>query len=54
MAETKEEISASEVEVDRWERETLEPTLSKTPETKQRFESVSLEEVQAPLHSSRR
>ncbi|MGI8918937.1 MAG: acyl-CoA mutase large subunit family protein [Pyrinomonadaceae bacterium] len=45
MAETKEEISASEVEVDRWERETLEPTLNKTPETKQRFETVSLEEV---------
>src|SRR5687767_13673111 len=45
MAETKEEISASEVEVERWERATLEPTLSKTPETKQRFESVSLEEV---------
>lgn len=46
MAEIKEEISASEVEVERWQRETLEPTLSKTPETKQRFESVSLEEVQ--------
>jgi methylmalonyl-CoA mutase, N-terminal domain len=45
MAETKEEISASEQEVERWERETLEPTLSKTPETKQRFETVSLEEV---------
>ncbi len=46
MAETKEEISAREVEVERWERETLKPTLSKTPETKQRFESISLEEVQ--------
>jgi methylmalonyl-CoA mutase N-terminal domain/subunit len=46
MAETKEEISASEAEVERWERETLESTLIKTPETKQRFESVSLEEVQ--------
>jgi methylmalonyl-CoA mutase N-terminal domain/subunit len=46
MAETKEEISASEVEVERWERETLKPTLIKAPETKQRFESVSLEEVQ--------
>ena len=45
MAETKEEISASEVEVERWERETLAPTLRKTPETKQRFETVSLEEV---------
>ena len=46
MAETKEEISASELEVERWERETLAATLLKTPETKQRFESVSLEEVQ--------
>ncbi|HEX4898909.1 MAG TPA: methylmalonyl-CoA mutase family protein, partial [Pyrinomonadaceae bacterium] len=46
MAETKEEISASEVEVERWDRETLKPTLIKAPETKQRFESVSLEEVQ--------
>ncbi len=46
MAETKEEISAGELDVERWERETLAPTLSKTPETKQRFESVSLEEVQ--------
>ena len=32
MAETKEEISASEAEVERWERETLEPTLKKAPE----------------------
>ena len=46
MAEAKEEIFASEVEVERWQHETLKPTLSKTPETKQRFESVSLEEVQ--------
>ena len=46
MAETKEEISASEFEVERWERETLAPTLAKTPEIKARFETVSLEEVQ--------
>ncbi len=46
MAETKEVISASELEVERWQRETLEPTLKKTPETKKRFETVSLEEVQ--------
>jgi methylmalonyl-CoA mutase N-terminal domain/subunit len=46
MAETKEVISASEAEVERWERETLEPTLKKAPEIKPRFESVSLEEVQ--------
>ena len=46
MAETKEEISASEAKVERWERETLEPTLKKAPEIKPRFESVSLEEVQ--------
>jgi methylmalonyl-CoA mutase N-terminal domain/subunit len=46
MPETKEETSATEVDVERWQRETLEPAISKTPEIKQRFESVSLEEVQ--------
>src|SRR5918993_6047078 len=45
MPETKETTSPAEAEVDRWERETLEPTLKKNPETKKRFESVSLEEV---------
>ena len=37
--------AAAETEKQRWERETLEPTVKKNPETKKRFESVSLEEV---------
>ncbi|MBA3572706.1 MAG: methylmalonyl-CoA mutase, partial [Pyrinomonadaceae bacterium] len=45
MPETKETISHADAEVERWERETLEPTVKKNPETKKRFESVSLEEV---------
>lgn len=45
MPETKEIISPAEAELERWERETLEPTLTKTAERKKRFESVSLEEV---------
>src|SRR5687767_13538785 len=45
MPETKEPISPADAEVERWERETLEPTIKKNPETKKRFESVSLEEV---------
>jgi len=45
MPETKETTSPAEAEVERWERETLEPTVKKNPETKKRFESVSLEEV---------
>jgi methylmalonyl-CoA mutase, N-terminal domain len=45
MPETKETISAPESEVERWRRETLEPTLKKNPEKRRRFESVSLEEV---------
>jgi methylmalonyl-CoA mutase N-terminal domain/subunit len=45
MPETKETISPAEADSERWERETLDPTLKKNPETKQRFESVSLEEV---------
>jgi methylmalonyl-CoA mutase, N-terminal domain len=45
MPETKETISPADAEVERWERETLEPTIKKNPETKKRFESVSLEEV---------
>src|SRR5262249_18523968 len=42
---TKEITSASEAEVERWERDTLEPVLKKRPERKKRFESVSLDEV---------
>jgi methylmalonyl-CoA mutase, N-terminal domain len=45
MPETKETPSPAEAEVERWERETLEPTIKKNPETKKRFESISLEEV---------
>ena len=46
MAETKEQTSPNEAEVERWQRETLDPILKKSPETKPRFESVSLEEVE--------
>ena len=45
MPETKEVASAEQAEVERWERETLAPVLQKHPESKKRFESVSLEEV---------
>ncbi len=45
MPETKEITSPADEDRERWERETLEPALQKTPERKKRFESVSLEEV---------
>jgi methylmalonyl-CoA mutase N-terminal domain/subunit len=45
MPETKEATSREEAAVERWEQETLEPVLRKRPERKQRFETVSLEEV---------
>jgi methylmalonyl-CoA mutase N-terminal domain/subunit len=45
MPETKELTSAADAAVERWKRETLEPALAKRPETKKRFESVSLDEV---------
>ena len=45
MAKTKEINAPIEGEVERWETETLEPALTKHPEAKQRFETVSLEEV---------
>jgi len=45
MSETKEITTPIEEEVDRWERETLEPVLKKHPEKKKCFETVSLEEV---------
>jgi methylmalonyl-CoA mutase N-terminal domain/subunit len=45
MAETKEVSSPIDADVERWERETLEPILRKSPETKKSFQSVSLEEV---------
>jgi hypothetical protein len=45
MPQTKAINSPIEEEVERWEHETLEPALSEHPETKKRFETVSLEEV---------
>jgi methylmalonyl-CoA mutase N-terminal domain/subunit len=46
MPETKEITSPEQASVERWEQETLAPVLRKHPETKKRFESVSLEEVE--------
>ena len=45
MPETKEITSPVDEAVERWNQQTLEPTLEKHPEIKKRFESVSLEEV---------
>jgi methylmalonyl-CoA mutase N-terminal domain/subunit len=45
MPETKAVTSKEEAAVERWEQETLEPVLRKRPERKERFETVSLEEV---------
>jgi methylmalonyl-CoA mutase, N-terminal domain len=45
MPQTKEISSPEQAEVERWETETLAPALQRTPEAKQRYESVSLEEV---------
>jgi methylmalonyl-CoA mutase N-terminal domain/subunit len=45
MSKTKEINTPIEEEVERWETETLGPALTKHPEAKERFETVSLEEV---------
>ncbi len=45
MTKIKEFSTSSEAEVERWRAETLAPVLKKHPETKSRFESVSLESV---------
>jgi len=45
MAETKQSSSLAETETERWERETLKPTLERHPERKNSFQTVSLEEV---------
>jgi methylmalonyl-CoA mutase N-terminal domain/subunit len=45
MPETKESSSPVELEKERWEEQTLEPALKKTPERKQSFQTVSLAEV---------
>lgn len=46
MPDTKEISSPLEEAVERWEHETLEPVLSKHPERKPKFETVSLAEVE--------
>ncbi|HEV8371382.1 MAG TPA: methylmalonyl-CoA mutase family protein [Pyrinomonadaceae bacterium] len=45
MPETKEHPSNAEEAVERWENETLDPALTKRPERKKSFQTVSLEEV---------
>src|SRR4026207_283529 len=45
MPETKGSSAPVETEKERWEEETLEPGLSKHPERKKSFQTVSLEEV---------
>ncbi|HEV7747099.1 MAG TPA: methylmalonyl-CoA mutase family protein [Pyrinomonadaceae bacterium] len=45
MSKAKEINTPIEEEVERWETETLAPTLRKHPESKERFETVSLEQV---------
>ncbi|MCA1594167.1 MAG: methylmalonyl-CoA mutase family protein [Acidobacteria bacterium] len=45
MAETNEITSPKQAAVERWEQETLGPVLKKRPESKARFETVSLDEV---------
>src|SRR3982751_5401153 len=45
MPETKEINSPADASAERWERETLEPVLRKRPERRERFETVSLDEV---------
>ncbi|MCA1850226.1 MAG: methylmalonyl-CoA mutase family protein, partial [Acidobacteria bacterium] len=46
MPETKEITSPEHAAVERWEQETLAPVIEKRPERKERFETVSLEEVE--------
>lgn len=45
MVKAKELNSPADADVERWQHETLEPTLTKHPERKEHFQSVSLEEV---------
>src|SRR5215210_4919859 len=45
MSEIKEKVSPEQAAVERWEEETLKPMLAKRPERKERFETVSLDEV---------
>src|SRR4028118_214722 len=46
MSEVKEALSEKQAEVERWEAETLQKVLDKTPERKKSFEGVSLEPVE--------
>lgn len=46
MADVKQAISANQEQKERWEKETLQKVLDKTPERKQKFEGVSLESVE--------
>ncbi len=46
MPEVKEVLSEKQQEVERWETETLQKVLDKTPERKQSFEGISLEPVE--------
>ncbi len=47
MPETKEKLaSAAQTEIDRWENETLQKVLDKSPERKVKFEGISLESVE--------
>ena len=46
IPEIKEAQTAAEAEKQRWEDETLQKVLAKTPERKQKFEGVSLEPVE--------
>jgi methylmalonyl-CoA mutase N-terminal domain/subunit len=50
MPELKDVTTPEEAAVERWEQETLGPALRKTPERRQRFETVSLDPV-ARLHT---
>ncbi|MBV9956997.1 MAG: methylmalonyl-CoA mutase family protein [Acidobacteria bacterium] len=45
MPETKEITSPEQAAAERWEQETVAPVIQKRPERRQRFEGVSLEEV---------
>ncbi len=46
MPETNEVASPVQEDLERWEREVLQPALRKNPEIKERFQSVSLEDVE--------
>jgi methylmalonyl-CoA mutase N-terminal domain/subunit len=46
MTEVKEALSEKQAEIKRWEKETLQKVLDKTPERKQSFEGISLEPVE--------